>query len=129
MEPWHWLRPPVIVTENKFPPEQQIVIFTPIHRWFAQFSEHNVQRDEMYANDAGEYINSYVDVLKRTGELWSVPVIEFFGKSGLYPIDYSQNQYVADKETDRLHPNDNEHYRLSLTAQYQWVGLSATFKR
>ena len=64
----------MIVTENKFPPEQQIVIFTPIHRWFAQFSEHNVQRDEMYANDAGEYINSYVDVLKRTGELWSVPV-------------------------------------------------------
>jgi hypothetical protein len=119
----------VIVTENKFPPEQQIVIFTPIHRWFAQFSEHNVQRDEMYANDAGEYINSYVDVLKRTGELWSVAVIEFLVKAFFIQSITVRTKYVTDKETDRLHPNDNEHYRLSLTAQYQLFGLSATFKR
>ncbi len=32
-------------------PQQQIIILTPIHRGFAQFSDKNVQPDENYAND------------------------------------------------------------------------------
>lgn len=110
-------------------PEQQIVIFTPIHRGFAQFGDRNVQPEEMYANGSGEYIDSYVDVLKKAGELWSVPVVDFFGISGIFPIYESQDIYVANRETDRLHPNDAGHYRLARTAQYQLLGLPATFKK
>lgn len=110
-------------------PEQQIVIFTPIHRGFAQFGDRNVQPEEMYANGSGEYIDSYVDALKKAGELWSVPVVDFFGVSGIFPIYESHDIYVANRETDRLHPNDEGHYRLARTAQYQLLGLPATFKK
>lgn len=110
-------------------PEQQIVIFTPIHRGFAQFGDRNVQPEEMYANGSGEYIDSYVETLKKAGELWSVPVVDFFGISGIFPIYESQDAYVANRETDRLHPNDAGHYRLARTAQYQLLGLPATFKK
>ena len=114
--------------KDKFP-EQQIVIFTPIHRGFAQFGKSNVQPEEMYANGEGLYIDDYVDVLRRAGTLWSVPVIDFFSISGLYPIIESQDRYVADKATDRLHTNDEGHYRLARVAQYQLLTLPSTFKR
>lgn len=109
-------------------PRQQIVIFTPIHRGYARFSDHNIQPDESHANGAGEYIDAYVDALRRAGELWSVPVIDFFGDSGVYPSEESNDMYIAKKDTDRLHPNDNGHYRLARTAQYQLLRLPAGFK-
>lgn len=109
-------------------PEQQIVIFTPIHRGFAQFGSSNVQPDEMYANGLGLYIDDYAETLRQAGKLWSVPVIDFFGISGLYPVIESQDRYIADKTDDRLHPNDNGQYRLARTAQYQLLTLPSTFK-
>ena len=110
-------------------PEQQIVIFTPIHRGFAQFGSSNVQPEETYANGLGLYIDDYAEALRQAGKLWSVPVIDFFGISGLYPKMESQDRYIADKTTDRLHPNDDGQYRLARTAQYQLLTLPATFKR
>ena len=109
-------------------PNQQIVIFTPIHRGFAQFGENNVQPDESFANGAGEYIEAYVDALREAGVLWSVPVIDFFAVSGLYPNEPSHDGYIAKVATDRLHPNDNGHYRLARTAQYQLLALPSDFK-
>ncbi len=109
-------------------PSQQIVIFTPVHRGFAQFGEHNVQPDESYANGAGEYIEAYVAALREAGELWSVPVVDFFAVSGLYPNEMSQDGNIANPTTDRLHPNDRGHYRLARTAQYQLLALPADFK-
>ena len=113
--------------KNNFP-KQQIVIFTPIHRGFAKFGEHNVQPDESFANGAGEYIEAYVVALREAGELWSVPVIDFFSVSGLYPNEPSHDGYIANKATDRLHPNDKGHYRLARTAQYQLLTLPSDFK-
>lgn len=109
-------------------PKQQIIIFTPIHRGFAQFGDRNVQPDESYSNGVGKYIDDYVDALCRAGKLWSVPVIDYFGVSGLFPVMDSHDDYVANKSTDRLHPNDAGHYRLARTAQYQLLGFPATFK-
>ena len=109
-------------------PEQQIVIFTPIHRAFAQFGRTNVQPDEMYANGIGLYIDDYAEALRQAGKVWSVPVIDFFGDSGIYPVKESHDRYVANKDDDRLHPNDEGHYRLALTAQYQLLTLPSTFK-
>ncbi len=110
-------------------PEQQIVIFTPIHRGFAQFGNSNVQPEEMYANGLGLYIDDYVEALRQAGKHWSVPVVDFFGISGLYPVIESQDRYIADKVTDRLHPNDDGQYRLARTAQYQLLTLPSTFKK
>lgn len=110
-------------------PEQQIVIFTPIHRGFAQFGNSNVQPEEMYANGLGLYIDDYVEALRQAGKHWSVPVVDFFGISGLYPVIESQDRYIADKVTDRLHPNDDGQYRLARTAQYQLLTIPSTFKK
>lgn len=109
-------------------PNQQIVIFTPIHRGFAQFGQYNVQPDESFANALGLYIDDYVAALRQAGEVWSMPVIDFYAVSGLYPNEASQDGYIANVHTDRLHPNDAGHYRLARTAQYQLQALPANFK-
>lgn len=109
-------------------PNQQIVIFTPIHRGFAQFGQYNVQPDESYANALGKYIDDYVEALRQAGKVWSVPVIDFFVDSGLFPNEPSHTGYIANETTDRLHPNDAGHYRLARTAQYRLQGLPSNFK-
>ncbi len=104
-------------------PTKQIIILTPIHRGFAQFSATNVQPDELYANQQDLYIDDYVDVLKRAGMLWSVPVIDLFSYSGLYPLYESNNSYIIDEKNDRLHPNSNGHKRLAETLRYQLLAI------
>lgn len=108
-------------------PTRQIVILTPIHRAFAQFGNANVQPSEEYANGAGLYIDDYIHAIKKAGEVWSVPVIDLYSLSGLYPLEQSQNRYIANPDTDRLHPNDEGHYRLARTLQFQLRSLPPTF--
>lgn len=108
-------------------PQQQIVIMTPIHRGFAQFSDKNVQPDENYANSQGLYIDSYIDVLKQAASYWAVPLIDLYTTSGLYPLADAQSQYFNNKDTDRLHPNALGDYRLAKTIQYQLLALPSTF--
>ena len=108
-------------------PQQQIVIMTPIHRGFAQFSDKNVQPDENYSNAQGLYIDSYIEVLKQAASYWSVPIIDLYTTSGLYPLADAQSQYFNNKETDRLHPNALGDYRLAKTIQYQLLALPSTF--
>lgn len=114
--------------KNKYP-EQQIIIFTPIHRGYANFGHNNVQPDENYANGQGLYIEDYAEALKKAGELWSIPVINFFSISGLYPIIDTQKRYIANRTSDNLHPNEEGHYRLARTLQYQLLSLPSTFKK
>ncbi|MCH5319171.1 MAG: SGNH/GDSL hydrolase family protein [Paramuribaculum sp.] len=113
--------------KKKFP-KQQIIIFTPIHRGFATFGENNVQPDENYANGEGLYIEDYASALHKAGELWSVPVIDFFSISGLFPNLENQEIYIANKVKDNLHPNEAGHLRLALTALYQLLTLPSSFK-
>ena len=108
-------------------PQQQIIILTPIHRSFAQFSDKNVQPDENYANELGLYVDTYIDVLKQAASYWAVPLIDLYSTSGLYPLADAQSQYFNNKETDRLHPNAVGDYRLAKTIQYQLLAFPSDF--
>ena len=108
-------------------PNQQIIILTPIHRAYATFGDRNVQPSEEYANGEGLYIDDYIHALRRAGEVWSVPVIDLFSISGLYPLMESHDRYIANPSTDRLHPNDEGHYRLARTLQYQLQAFPPSF--
>lgn len=108
-------------------PDQQIIILTPIHRGFAQFSERNVQPGENFANAQELYIDDYVNTLKEAASIWSVPLIDLFTISGLYPINDVYNKYFENSKTDMLHPNSEGNYRLAKTIQYQLMSLPSTF--
>ncbi len=108
-------------------PDQQIIIFTPIHRGFAQFSERNIQPEESFANAQGLYLEDYVNALKEAASIWAVPLIDLYSISGLYPMKDSFTRYFVNEKTDRLHPNSEGNYRLAKTIQYQLLGLPATF--
>ncbi len=112
--------------KNNFP-QQQIILMTPIHRAFANFSEKNVQPDENYSNGQGLYLDAYIHALKQAASFWAVPLIDLHSISGLFPLANSQVQYFHNAETDRLHPNAVGDYRLAKTIQYQLLTLPSTF--
>lgn len=112
--------------KEKFP-TKQVILITPIHRAFAKFSEDNVQPDENYSNECGLYIDAYVRAIKQAGSNWSVPVIDLFSLSGLYPLYDSNMVYFHNAVTDRLHPNAKGDYRLAKTLQYQLLALPCSF--
>lgn len=117
-------------------PTQQIVLMTPPHRAYANFSDPakekwNVQPDENIANGLGLYIEDYVHVLKQASELWSMPCIDIFTLSGLYPLEPAHGIYFAEPEAkpntvryDRLHPNRAGHIRLGQTIREQLNAIS-----
>lgn len=108
-------------------PTKQIIIMTPIHRGHADFSERNVQPDENFTNATGIYLEPYIDALKAAGQYWSVPVIDLYSLSGLYPVYESNTPYISKEKTDRLHPNALGHYRLARTIQFQLLALPSSF--
>lgn len=108
-------------------PEKQIIILTPIHRGFAQFSDKNVQPDENYANSLGLYIEDYVEVLRKGADLWAVPVIDLYRDSGLFPMEDNHIRYFHHPDTDRLHPNDKGHYRIARTIQAHLNTIAPSF--
>lgn len=112
---------------KKHYPTKQIIILTPIHRGYARFSERNVQPDENYANGQGLYIEDYVDMIRRAGSVWAVPVIDLFSLSGLHPMIKGHEQYFHRPDTDMLHPNANGNMRIARTLQTQLQTLPATF--
>lgn len=108
-------------------PDKQIIILTPIHRGYARFGERNVQPAENFANGQGLFPDSYIETLKRAGEIWAVPVIDLYALSGLYPLSDRHTQYFTNAERDRLHPNASGHYRIAKTIQYQLLAMPAGF--
>ena len=111
---------------KKMYPTKQIVMLTPIHRGFAQFSEKNVQPSEEYCNGCGEYIDAYVNSIKEASAIWSVPVIDLYSLSGLLPALPEQSMYVPGGN-DNLHPNAEGHRRMALCIYYQLQALPCTF--
>ena len=109
-------------------PDKQIVLLTPIHRGGFFANEKNWQPDECFANRIGLYLSDYVDAVKEASAIWSVPVIDLYSLSGLYPLDdaYADNFKKAD--TDRLHPNSAGHYRIALTLLYQLSSIPGSLK-
>jgi len=105
---------------------------TPPHRAYANFSrpeqnKYNVQPNENISNEQQLYIEDYVHVLKQASEYWSIPIIDLFSTSGLYPLDDSFTQYFANPKTDRLHPNNAGHVRLGKTIAEKIKNFPATF--
>ena len=108
-------------------PTKQIILMTPVHRAFATFGPKNVQPDELYANAIGLYIEDYAAAIRRCGQIWSVPVIDLFGESGLMPLIDEHARYFHDAETDRLHPGIEGHYRMAKTIRYHLMAMPNTF--
>jgi lysophospholipase L1-like esterase len=108
-------------------PDQQIIIFTPIHRGFAQFSERNIQPEESFANAQDLYLDAYVNTLKEAASIWAVPLIDLYSISGLYPMNDIFSKYFENAKTDMLHPNSAGNYRLAKTIEYQLLSLPSTF--
>lgn len=108
-------------------PEKQLVLLTPIHR--AQFhrNDKNWQSPEDYTNQCGEYLDQYVQAVRESGDIWSVPVIDMNALCGLYPLMDEYAQYFADPATDRLHPNDKGHERMARTLYWQLLALPCGF--
>lgn len=112
---------------KKLFPDKQIVLLTPLHRSFAEFGEKNVQPDESYQNNCGEYIDVYIQAIKEAGSLWGVPVIDFNALTGMNPMIEEQLIYFNDAEFDRLHPSSKGQERMARTLMYQLLALPATF--
>ncbi|MBK6284846.1 MAG: SGNH/GDSL hydrolase family protein [Draconibacterium sp.] len=108
-------------------PDKQIIILTPIHRGFAQFSESNIQPDENFANEQGLYIDEYINILREAASVWAVPIIDLFSVSGLFPLQDSHGRYFKNIKTDRLHLSSDGNYRLAKTIQYQLLSLPSNF--
>ena len=108
-------------------PTKQVVLLTPIHRAFFSCDDTNVQPDEMYPNGGGLYIDEYVKCIKEASGVWSVPVIDLYALSGLFPLDDAGAQLFNKKDTDRLHPNQAGHARIAKTIMQQLSALPCTF--
>lgn len=105
-------------------PDKQIILLTPIHRGFAQFSSKNVQPDESFPNRIGLYLDSYVEAIKEAGNVWAVPVIDLNSICGLYPNTPSHARYFHKKDTDLLHPNAEGHEKMAYAIAYALRSIS-----
>ena len=108
-------------------PTKQIVLLTPIHRAYFYLGDSNVQPDETYPNGAGLFIDDYVNSVKEASNVWSVPVIDLNGLSGLFPLEDAGAQLFNKTDVDRLHPNQAGHARMAKTILYQLGSLPCTF--
>ncbi len=110
-------------------PQSQIIVMTPLHRAFFEYSPENIQPPESFPNAAGLYVDEYAAALRRAGQIWSVPVIDLFGESGLIPENDSYATYFANSRRDRLHPNTSGHRRIADLVEAKLNALPATFRR
>ncbi len=110
-------------------PDQQIVLMTNLHRGFAQFGPKNIQPDETFPNLLGFHIDDYNDDIRAAGRIWSVPVIDLYAESGLFPLTKSHQRFFADADRDMLHPNSRGHERIARTMLYKMLTMPTDFKR
>ena len=109
-------------------PLQQIILMTPVHRGFACFSETNVQPEESFPNELERYVEDYIASIREASDIWSVPLIDLYSDSGLFPVMDEYAQYFHLANTDRLHPNAAGHKRIAETIRYKIQALPATFR-
>lgn len=111
-------------------PKAQIVLMPPLHRAFARFGANNVQPPENYSNGLGFFIEDYVRVTREAADIWSVPVIDLYRDSGLYPMDAAYAQYFRDNGgNDLLHPNSAGHERLAEIIRLKLRTLPAGYRK
>lgn len=108
-------------------PDSQIVLLTPIHRGLFKCSPTNVRAGEEYANTLGLWLDDYVRCVQEAGQVWSVPVIDLYGESGLYPSDSAYGKCFNRADTDLLHPNSEGHRRMAALIAAKLSALPPTF--
>ena len=109
-------------------PDAQIVLLTPTKRWFFQCSKSNVQPEEEWTNTIGLRLEDYVKCVKEAGEIWSCPVIDLNGESGLLPSVPGYLKYFRSRERDGLHPNTAGHVRLAQLVYHRLSALPGSFR-
>ena len=93
---------------NKFT-NKQIILMTPIHR-----SKFQNQFTDLQSNSQNLFLEDYVEAIKECGKIFSIPVIDLYSESGLYPADENNaNLYFSPSVPDLLHPNANGHERIA----------------
>lgn len=102
-------------------------MLTPIHRSYASFGQWNVQPTEDFQNGCGEYLDTYVNSIKEAAAIWSVPVIDIYALTGLFPMHKEQVGYFY-SDIDRLHPNDKGQKRLAQCLYYQLLALPCSIE-
>lgn len=82
-------------------PDAFIFVITPLHR----FDENNPRGEGRKQSD-GPLLREYVKVIREVADYYSLPVLDLFANSGIYPVITSNKEkYTA----DGLHPNDFGH--------------------
>lgn len=84
-------------------PGKKIIIFTPLHR----LGESDPKPDPV--SKESHVLIDYVNIIRRTAEYFSLPVLDLYAVSRLQPaVPVIQEKYVP----DGLHPNDAGHIIL-----------------
>ena len=109
-------------------PRAQIILLTPLHRAYAVFGTDNVQPDESYSNAMGYFLDEYVETVRKASDIWSVPVIDLYSDSGLYPLCKEHAIYFHSEKTDMLHPAAAGHCRIAKTLMYAMQALPSGFR-
>ena len=105
-------------------PEADVFLLTPIHRGYATFGPENVQPDETHSNEAGLFIEDYVQAVKEAGNLWAAEVIDLHAESGLFPLLASHSAFFHDARSDMLHPGNRGHERIARAIE-RHLGMAA----
>ena len=91
-----------------------------------------MQPSECFPNTLGIYFEEYVHALREAADIWSVPLIDLYRDSGLYPADPAYAKYFRDggeQGKDNLHPNGLGHLRMARTIAARLRTLPPNFKK
>ncbi len=87
-------------------PAARIMVMTPLHRGTATPEDKPTVKRDGKANVLIDYVN----MIRRTAEYYSIPVLDLYAVSGMQPaVDVIRERYMP----DALHPNDNGHELLT----------------
>jgi len=96
--------------------DKRIILMTPIHRGFAFFGETNYQPEELYSNNIGLFLETYIQAVREAADIWCCECIDLYRDSGLFPMSAKNaERYFHLLDTDRLHPNAAGHERIART--------------
>ncbi len=94
--------------------DKRVILMTPLHRSYAYFGGTNIQPNELYANKAGQFLDEYIEVVRKTADIWAVELVDLYRDSGLFPLSDGQGRaYFHNEDTDRLHPNSEGHRKIA----------------
>ena len=79
-------------------PLGRVLVLTPLHRM-----------SEAILNQHGRVLKDYGDIIRKTAELFSFPVLDLYAVSGLNPLMGKVKETMM---PDGLHPNDRGYQRL-----------------